>query len=217
VHLLALGLVLDQLDEVAAVDHGTGRGCHVHPDLEAGGVHLRGPAAVVPDVVDHVAQAAHQALAAGVERLPDRGRVAGQRVRGREHVEDELRGEPSLDVLAGVQLRGVQQLVDQLVGQQVLLLEEEVQRVLRIGQVLEPLVTLGRRHRTFAVAADRATGGCAHRGQQADQQPHVGCGGVRGVLGQTDTRGGQRPQERHRVGTDQRVLRDAEALQDRGT
>ena len=61
VHLLGLRLVLDQLDQVAAVDHRAGRGRHVDADLEPGAVD-GGPATVVPEVAQHVLRAPDQAI-----------------------------------------------------------------------------------------------------------------------------------------------------------
>ena len=215
VHPLDLRLVLDQLDQVAAVDDRTGGGGHVDADLEAGGVDLRGPASVVTQVAQHVLRAPHQALAAGVEGLPQRRRVAGQRVGRCQCVEDELRGKACLQVPASGQTGRIQQLGDQLAAQQVLLLKQVVQRILGESRVAEPLVAGCRRRRADSVMADHEPGRRAQSCHRTDHQPSVRGRQSRRILDQCGTCGSQRSQERHRVCADERVFRDAQAVQDR--
>jgi len=53
----------------------------------------------------------------------------------------------------------------------------------------------------------------AHCGSQADRQTAVGGSGPSRVLDQRATRGGERAQERHRIGADQRIFGDAKTVQ----
>jgi hypothetical protein len=59
----------------------------------------------VADVLEHVERTLDDALAAGVEGLADRRRVAGERVGRGERVGEELRREAGLGVGGGLQPR----------------------------------------------------------------------------------------------------------------
>ena len=213
-HPLALRCVLDQLDQLASVDDRPRGGRHVHADLEAGRVHLRGPAPVEADVTQQVAHAPQHALATRVESLTQSRGIARERVGGCERVHQELRCEPCLCVLVGCQPGCVEQVVDQPVGQQVLLGQQVVQRVLDVRQVIEAPVTLGGRHRTGAVAADTPAGRRPSCRRQPDEHAAVRrCSRPR-VLGQCCRHCSERPQERHRIGAHEGVLDDTEPIED---
>ena len=77
-------LVLDQLEDLAAVDDLTGCGGQVAPDREGAGVHLGRHAAVVAEVVGEVAGAGQETLAAGLGRLGQGVGVGEQVVGGRQ-------------------------------------------------------------------------------------------------------------------------------------
>src|SRR5476651_1626048 len=78
VHFGGRRRVLDQLNQITAVDH-LPLGCsHIHTDREARRIDLSRPPVVVKQVVDEVAQAAHQALAASIEGGAQCDRVSGQ-------------------------------------------------------------------------------------------------------------------------------------------
>ena len=87
--------VLDDLDDVVAVDDRARADPEVLADGEGAAVDLGGHPAVVPDVVEHVAEASDDAAPAGVEGALQRRGVAEQRVGGRQRadvrVEDEAR------------------------------------------------------------------------------------------------------------------------------
>src|SRR4029077_19142963 len=79
IRLRRLWRLVDQLDEVAAVDDASRRGSHVDADLESGAVDLRRPATVVAKIVHPVLEAIDDALAARVARPAGRRAVGGQR------------------------------------------------------------------------------------------------------------------------------------------
>ncbi|MCY1421528.1 hypothetical protein D9M71_371860 [compost metagenome] len=83
--LLAHGLVLDQLQQLVAQDHGAGSGGEGAADLEGVLADLAGHAVVVQQVVQQVAQALDQAEPASVEQLLHRQGVE-QAVGGRQCV-----------------------------------------------------------------------------------------------------------------------------------
>ena len=168
VDLLGLGLVLDQLDQRRAVDHLARGDRHVHAELEAAGVDLRGPAPVVPQVREHVLRAPRQAGPAGVEGLADGLGVPEKGVGRRQRVEQEAGAEARLGVLGVVEARCVEQLDDELASQQVLLLDEEVEGVLAVGGVLEALVPRGGSHRALGLLARQALDAGHGGGGQAD-------------------------------------------------
>ena len=73
--LLAHRLVLDQLQQLIAKHHGAGGGGDRFADLERLLGDLPGQAVVVQEIIDQMTDAAHQAVAAGVEDLLDRQRI----------------------------------------------------------------------------------------------------------------------------------------------
>ena len=160
VHFGGCRCVLDQLDQLAAVDHlPLGRG-HVHTEGERRRVDLPRPPAVVPQVVDEVACAAHQALAAGVEGGPQRDRVSGQCVRRRECVQQKLGGEAGLARRVRVQLSGLDQVLREPFSQQVRLPKCKEIRVLLECRVAEPSISRVGGARPVRQIADRSAGCC---------------------------------------------------------
>src|ERR1700682_6104105 len=134
VSIRSLRRVLDQLDEVAAVDDAPRRGSHVDADLESGAVDLRRPSTVVAKIVRQVLEAPAEALAAGVERLADRRGVAGQSVRRGERIDKKLSGETRLGFSRSTGSGGVEEFGDKLAKQQILLSQQAVRRILLIGR-----------------------------------------------------------------------------------
>ncbi|MNR02214.1 hypothetical protein D3C85_1180560 [compost metagenome] len=65
-------LVLDQFQQLVAKHHRARRGRQVAADLEGLRVDLARQAVVVPQIIEQVVDAAHQAQATGVEQLLDR-------------------------------------------------------------------------------------------------------------------------------------------------
>jgi hypothetical protein len=213
VHPTSRRRVLDQFDEVAAVDHGAwGRG-HVHADLEARAVDLRGPTAVVPHVVRKVLDAADQALAARLERTTQHRRVARHRVGRREGVHQERRHETRLGLLGAFESGGVEQLRDELAGQEVLLGQPEVERVVRVRRVGETPVALRRRDRSRDIEPERAANRCSGGSREAEQQSGVGRGHARRIADERRARGHQRPEEGHRVRTGGWILGHPQQLE----
>ena len=147
VHPLGGGLVLDDLAHLVALHDGAGREREVLAHLERVALDHRGHAAVVAQVADEVADAAHQAHATGVERALDRGRVGGEVVGGRERAREDRGGEAGLLSAAGV-LCALAQFVDEVAhglrGGQVAALDPREDRVARPGRVGEAPVALGR-------------------------------------------------------------------------
>ncbi|MDT4858522.1 hypothetical protein FQZ97_929950 [compost metagenome] len=96
---LGLRLVLDQFQYLVAEHHRSFAGGQVAADLEGGLVHLAGHAAIADDVLDQVAEAVEQALAAGIQQALERRRV-GQGVGRRQGIgqqaDDELAAAPFL-------------------------------------------------------------------------------------------------------------------------
>ncbi len=215
VHAFELWLVLNQLDQVAPVHNRAGRSGHVHADLESGRVDLRGPTTVVFEVAEHVLHALDQALATGLEGSADCLRVTGQRVSRSECVDDELRGEPRLAVLHPLKPGRVEQLGHQLGAQQVLLREQEVQRVVGKRRVGEPLVPIQRNHRPGCLITERAFGCRFQCCRHANREAAVGGCHPDRVLHECDAGCGERAKERDRIGAGERILGDAEAVEDR--
>ena len=94
-----------------------------------------------------------EALSAGVEGLAHSGGIAGKGVGGRERVEDEFGGKTCLEGLFTLESCGIEQLGDELAAQQVLLLEQKVDRVVGIGRVREPFVAALGSHGTGCVGS----------------------------------------------------------------
>ncbi len=199
VDLLGLGSVLDEFDQLVAKDNGPGRRGEVDADLEARTVGLAWPAAVVAHVVEHVLRPANQALAAGVRRLAQRGRVSVQGVGRSECVEDELGGEAGLGVFDPFELRGVKEFVEVLTTEQVLLDEQDVQRVLAVGPVAEPFVALGRLDRQRHAFAAGSRDCRPHRGVDADREASGGRTDLVGFGDQGSLGRFERPHERHGI------------------
>jgi hypothetical protein len=146
-HLRRPGGVLDELDDVVAVDDRALGDAEVAADLVGGAVGLRRHAAVVQQVAGHLAGAAQQAEAAGVERLLHRGGVPEQRV-GRGHAADQRveREAGPLDVppVRTLGLVPVDHAAQRGAPRRVRLADPAVGRVHAPGRVGEPLVLLGR-------------------------------------------------------------------------
>jgi hypothetical protein len=189
VRLRSLGRVLDQLDEVAAVDHASRRGSHVDADLESGAVDLRRPPTVVAKIVQPVLEAPADALAARVERPSDSRGVAGQGVRRGERIYKKFGGEARLGFPRSTHIGGVEEFVDKPAEQQILLSQQEVGRILLIGRIGKPFVATGDRDGTGIVTADRAFGGSSKRARRTPEQTRVGSDDP-----------GRTPQRHHRGG-----------------
>ncbi len=146
VHLLGGGLVLHDLAHLVALHHGAGREREVLAHLERVALDHRGHAAVVAQVADEVADAAHEAHATGVERALDRGRVGGEVVGGRQRAVEDRGGEAGLLSAAAV-LCALAQLVDEVAhglrGGKVAALDPREDGVARPGRVGEAPVVLG--------------------------------------------------------------------------
>ena len=173
VGLLGRGLVLDQLDQIVAEHHLAVAGCHVVPQLEGGGVHLAGPAAVVDHVADHVAHPPHYAQAARLGRPAQGGRVGGQEVGGGQGVGHQGGGKAGLGLGGAIQPGSVHHLGQQLALQQVRLQQAVEHGVLLPGRLGEPAVFAGGGSRAVNVEAE----GPANRGRARPGHPH-------GVTGQ---------------------------------
>lgn len=73
--LLGCRLVLNQLNQVVAIDHLARRGGHIGAESERSGINLLGPPAVSDEVVDHVAHAPQHAPTASLGGPERRGTV----------------------------------------------------------------------------------------------------------------------------------------------
>ncbi len=154
-HGLGLCLVLDQLEDIGAVHDVTGGGGDVVAEPEGAGVDRRRHAAVAADVAGQVAQSCEQAAAARLDGLGQRARVAGQRVRRSQRLDQQRQREPGAFAALGVEVDLVDQSHDGCRVDQVGLHEPAVDRVVGPRRVGEALVALGRLH---AAAADRHVG-----------------------------------------------------------
>ncbi len=98
VHLLGLGLVLQQLHQVVAEHHLRRGHREVAAHLEAARVHLARPAAVVAQVVEELPRMPSTRLPPPVSnaRLSAAG-LDGQEVGGRQRVQHQVDGHPRLD------------------------------------------------------------------------------------------------------------------------
>ena len=95
-HLRSLRFVLDQLDQVVAVDDLARRRRGVLTEDERRGVDLSRPATVVAHVVDEIAGAFQQTASTGFEGTFERCRIGRQEVGRRERVEQEAGEHPRL-------------------------------------------------------------------------------------------------------------------------
>jgi hypothetical protein len=99
IHLRGRRLVLDQLDQLAAMHYCARRHREIAADLEWPLVHLRRHRAVVEQVIHVVAKTVEEAAAGSIERALERPRIAEQRIGRRQrfgqqrHRETFLRGE----------------------------------------------------------------------------------------------------------------------------
>src|SRR4029077_16184309 len=166
--------VLDQLDEVAAVDDASRRGSHIDADLESGAVDLRPPSTVVAKVVHPVLEAIDDALAARVERLAESRGVAGQGVRRGECIDEKLGDEARLCFPGSTHSGGVEEFVDKPAEQQILLSQQEVRRILLIGRIGEAVFAYRDRDGPGIVTADRALAGGSKRPRITPEQTRVG-------------------------------------------
>ena len=212
VRIRSLRRVLDQLDEVAAVDDASRRGSHVDADLESGAVDLRRPSTVVAKIVHPVLEAVADALAAGVERLADRRGVAGQSVRRGECIDEKLGGETRLCFSRSTHSGGVEEFGDKLAEQQILLSQQEVRRILLIGRIGEPLVATCDRDGTGIVTADRAFGGSSKRPRRTPDQTCVGSDDSGRILQRHAGGGQQLPEQGGRIGHGGDILSDPDQV-----
>ena len=152
VHRLGGGRVLDQLEHRVAEHHRAGRQRQVAAQLEGARVHLRGHAAVVREVADHVAQAGHQAAAAGLDHALQCARVADQRVRRRERLRPQRHHELCALAVLRVERRAVHQRGERLRPGEIGLRRAPVEGVRLPRLVGEALVA--RRGRQLRLARD---------------------------------------------------------------
>ena len=167
VHVLGLRHVLQDLDQIVAVDHFGRGGGQVAADLERARVHLPRAAVVVQHVVDEVAPPVQQAAAPGVQRPFQDGRVGRRKVGRRQRVVQERERQLGLAGLDPVQVGDRQQVQPVLPPGQVRLPQPPVRRVLLPGRVEEPLVPRIGCHRPVGIAPGEAV----HRGRTGVPQP----------------------------------------------
>ena len=187
-HLLGQRRVLDELQQIVLVDHRARGGRDVDADLERA---LVGDGdAPLLHVVEQVRHARGDALAAGFEREAQRLGVGGGEVRRAHRVDELVREEAQLVLLAGVELGGLHHLGEQPGVEQVGLLEQAVPRVATPVLAVEaPVAALGGHHGLARLAAG---------GQQAGPQGHLLLPVVR--LRLRERRVGQRPGKRLALG-----------------
>jgi len=208
VDLAGLRLVLQDLDEVAAVDHLRRGGGEVAADLERRHVDLARPAVVVQHVVDEVAGAVGEAATAGVQRLLEHRRVGDREVRRRERVGDEAQRQLRLAGLHRVEVGDAQQVQAVLAGGEVRLAQRPERGVALPGGVEEPLVLRVDRHRAVrrlpGEAVERRRTGGQQSFAEAERQGHV----LQRVFGRGLDRGAERlAEQRGVVVGEQRRLR----------
>ena len=122
------GLVLDQLDQLVLEHHVAGRHRQVAADLEGSFVGLADAALL--HVAQQVGQAARQALAARRQRLAQRIRVGGGKIRRAHRVDPLPRGEAHALLRLRLEHRRLDQLFEIARGEQIGLLQVVVVRVL---------------------------------------------------------------------------------------
>src|SRR4029077_7599778 len=88
-------LVLNDLQQLIAVDDRAWRRCDVDAKLEARLVDLRRQAAILGEIAKVVLKSAPQTFSPGVEELPYRGRIAQGHVSGRSGVDEDIRNQAS--------------------------------------------------------------------------------------------------------------------------
>ena len=171
--LFAHRLVLDQLQQLVAKHHGAGGGGDRFADLERVFGDLPGQAVVVQEVVEQMADAAHQAVAAGVEDLLDRQRVE-QGVGGRHGVIEQGEGEVCAGAIVGAHVAFVDPAFDLFLPAQIGLQAATIKRVETPGRVGKPIVLrVGRvqgftqQHATQLTAQFQGMSGAVHRVTQA--------------------------------------------------
>ncbi len=118
-------------------------------------------------------------------------------------------------VLSRLQAGRIQKLGDQLTAQKVLLLQQEVERVVGERRVVEAFVAGRGGNGTRRLHAHRPLAGRPHRRGQADGQPGVGCDNAGRVLDQRCGGRAERTEEGDRIGTGHGILGDTEAVENR--
>ena len=146
VHLLGLGLVLNQLEHAVAEHHLALGRADIAADLERLAIRQRDQqlAFVALQIGDQVFQPLDQALALGLDRLHQRVRVGAQKIRRRHHVDDLLAEIFQPGPFARVQRVQIGDgFLDRLAGQQVLLLDV-VEIGVRLPQRVGKPLVIGR-------------------------------------------------------------------------
>jgi hypothetical protein len=144
---------LDELHQVVLEHHLAGREREIAPDLEQRGIGLADPEIALPgrDVLAQHGHAAHQVLGIRRQRLAQQFRIGQHEVRRRNRVGDLLNVELGLRPGVLVDAGGVlHQPLAPLAGEQVGLLEEIEELVLRPFRIAETLV--------FRIGRDRRIG-----------------------------------------------------------
>jgi len=144
------GRVLEELEDLAAVDHLAGCDREVLADPEGPRVDHRRHPAVVRQVVAQVAQPGDQALTAGAPRPGERGGVAEERVGGCQRLGNERQGEADPLAALLVEAYVVDQAMEGRALHQVRLQQSAAEGVVGPGGVGEAAV--GRVGRDLAAA-----------------------------------------------------------------
>ena len=142
VHLLGRRLVLQELEPLGAQHDGPRRRREVLAHLEVRALDLRRHALVVADVVDQVLHPAHEALAARLVRLLQRGGIADQGIGRRDCARQDAAQEARTLALAPVGI-AVDDTVDRVAEGEVALRSALVDRMLAPGRVGEPPILRG--------------------------------------------------------------------------
>ena len=132
--------VLDQLQQLVAKYHGPRGGGQVAAHVEGPLIDLARQAIVVAQVFEQVGQAAHQALATGVEQFLHGQRVE-QRVAGGQRIVEQVEQNVGAGPVIVMQLAFVDPLAGLLLPGQVGLQASAVERVQAPCRVAEPVVT----------------------------------------------------------------------------
>jgi hypothetical protein len=162
-------LVLDELEHLAAEDDLAGRRRQALADAERPAIDLRRQAAVLAQVVREVARAREQALAARRERVPERGRVAGEAVGRRQRLGDERQREATAHAALRIEMDLVHDALDPGAPGEIALHEAAVDRVFterRVGPA-----SVARVGRSLRAAEGDIAELVAHLGEHAADEP----------------------------------------------
>src|SRR4029077_21063946 len=104
-------LVLNDLQQLIAVDDRAWRRCDVDAKLEARLVDLRRQPAILGEIAQIVLKSAPQTFSAGIEELPHRGRIAHGHVCGRSGVDEDIRNQASARLVDFAETRFIDEAV----------------------------------------------------------------------------------------------------------